>query len=77
MKRNIWVGFLCIMFVFMLFDNLFSQESTKRPIKKPRWKGPEIGTVVKDFLLKTVYGENFTLSDCKGKIVVFVFGACT
>lgn len=77
MKRNIWVGFLCIMFVFMLFDNLSAQEPTRRSRKMPRWKGPEIGIVVKDFLLKTVYGENFTLSDCKGKIVVFVFGACT
>ena len=77
MKKNIWVGLLCIVFLFMLFDNLFSQESAKRPIRKPRWKGPEIGTVVKDFSLETVYGENFTLSDYKGKIVVLVFGACT
>ena len=77
MKRNIWIGLLCIMFVFMLFDNLSAQESTRRSRKMPRWKGPEVGTVVKDFSLETVYGDNFTLSDYKGKIVVLVFGACT
>ena len=77
MKRNIWICLLCIAFLFMLFDNFSAQEDTRRTRRPSRWKGPEIGKVVKDFSLETVYGENFTLSDCKGKITVFVFGACT
>jgi len=36
-------------------------------------KGPDIGTIVKDFSLQTTDGETFTLSDYKGKIVIFEF----
>ena len=77
MKRNIWICLLCIPFLFMLFDSFSAQEGTRGAQRPSRRKGLEIGKAIKDFSLETVYGENFTLSDCKGKIVVFVFGACT
>ena len=77
MRKNIWVSLLCIIFLVLFFDNVSSQDRKKRSSRMPRWKGPEVGTVLKDFSLKTVAGENYKLSDSKGQVVVFIFGACT
>jgi cytochrome oxidase Cu insertion factor (SCO1/SenC/PrrC family) len=78
MTKKIWVGLLCIVFALMLFDNLIAQDRSQRARRRmPRWKGPDIGTVVEDFSLKTVDGKTFSLSDVKGKIFVMELGACT
>ena len=50
------------------------QEELKRIFP---WEGPHIGSVVKDFELKTYDGRNFRLSNQRGKIVVLEMGACT
>jgi len=78
MNKKFWVGFLCIVFTLMLFDNLISQETERPRRQRPRREGPPVGSVVKDFELKTADGETFRLSDFKGeKFVVIELGACT
>ena len=80
MSKRIWAGLLCIVFSLMFFDNLISQENQQeRPRRqRPRREGPPVGSVVKDFELKTVEGKTFRLSDFKGKKnIVIELGACT
>ena len=79
MKRSIMASLLCMMFTVMLFDTLLAQDTRQR--RRPRmmspWRGPEIGSVVDDFELKTYEGKVFKLSEQRGKIVVLEIGACT
>lgn len=77
--KRIWVSLLCLCFVVLLIDDVFSQERQRRSRSGGRWpwKGPEIGSVIKDFELPTADGKKFKLSDHKGEIVVIELGACT
>jgi cytochrome oxidase Cu insertion factor (SCO1/SenC/PrrC family) len=65
------------LFTVVLIENVLAknlQEELKRIFP---WEGPQVGSVVKDFELKTYDGRNFRLSDQRGKIVVLEMGACT
>ena len=76
--RRLWVGLLCICFALMLFDNLNAQERRRRPRGgMQRWKGPPIGTEVRDFELPLLDGGSFKLSEKRGTIIVIELGACT
>ena len=77
MCKRLFVGILCSLFTVMLFENLLAQDLQKKLSRIFPWKGPEIGSVVKDFELTTYDGKNFKLSDQRGKIVVLEMGACT
>ena len=80
MKRSIVASLLCIVFTVMLFDTLLAQDTRQRrqrPRRMMRWTGPEIGTVIADFELKTYEGKVFKLSEHRDKIVVLEMGACT
>lgn len=77
-SKRLWVGLLCFCFVFLFFENANAQDRSKRAQRKrPGWKGPPIGKVVKDFELPILDGGKFKLSDQRGKIVVIELGACT
>ena len=80
MKRSIMASLLCMVFTVMLFDTLLAQDTRQRR-RRPRmmspWRGPEIGSIVGDFELKTYEGKVFKLSEQRGKIVVLEIGACT
>ena len=76
--KRIWVTLLCVCFVVLLIDDVFSQERQRRSRGgRASWKGPEIGSVIKDFELPTADGKKFKLSDHKGEIVIIELGACT
>ena len=79
MKKKLWVSLLCMMFVSLLLNNLFAQQKTeRRRMRMPHREGPPIGTIVKDFELRSTDGSTFRLSDFRGKkIVVLEFGAST
>ncbi len=67
---------VCIMFV--LAGSLFAEDKSKdKSGKKPRWEGPPVGTVIRDFELPLLAGGTFRLSDQRGKILVLEMGACT
>jgi len=76
MTKHFGIYFLFIAFLLISASNLIAQERTNR-LKIRERKSPSIGTVVKDFSLKTADGNTFTLSDYRSKIVVLEFGACT
>jgi hypothetical protein len=80
-QTKLWAGRIVLSLLFFLMNNLSSQqmqqlESSSRS-NRFGWKGPEVGTVIKDFELPALNGETFRLSDHLGKIIVFEFGACT
>jgi len=81
MKKKFMVGFLCMAFTVLLFDNLLAQDKTQPARRRtPRfsWKpNVEIGEAVKDFELPVLNGGTFKLSAQKGTIVVIELGACT
>ena len=79
MKRSIVASLLCIVFTVVLFDTLLAQDTQtrRRPRMRSMWTGPEIGTVIADFELKTYEGKVFKLSEHRDKIVVLEMGACT
>ena len=77
MHKRLLAGCLCAMFTVMFFENLLAQDLQKELSRVFPWKGPEIGSVVKDFELKTYEGKTFRLSDQRGKIIVLEMGACT
>ena len=79
--KRVWVALLCVCFAVLLVNDVFAQDQQKqrqnRQRRTPRWKGPEIGSVIKDFELPTIDGGKFKLSDHKGEIVIIELGACT
>lgn len=72
MNKHFLFCFLCIVFLFLSIENLLARNQAKT-LPVDTLKGPDIGTIVKDFSLQTTDGETFTLSDYKGKIVIFEF----
>ena len=78
MTKRIWGGLLCMSLTLLLVGSLFAQEQRQRRQRRmPRWEGPPVGTVVKDFSLPILKGGTFTLSELRGKITVIELGACT
>ncbi len=78
--KRIWVALLCILLTILPVGDLFAQEQKQQQQTRkrgPRWKGPEIGSVIKDFELPILGGGKFKLSDYRGKIVIIELGACT
>ena len=75
--RRVWVSLLCICFTLLLFDNVLAQDRPRQRTSRWSWKGPDIGSVIADFELKTLDGKTLKLSDHKGEIVVLEFGAVT
>lgn len=78
--RRIMGGLLCILFMLSLAGEIFAQEQQQQQRRRRRqwpWKGPEIGTEIKDFELPVLNGEKFKLSDHTGKIIIIELGACT
>ena len=77
--KRVWVVLLCICFTVLLVDDILAQDKQKqkRPRRAPRWKGPEIGSVIQDFELPTLDGKKFKLSDHRGEIIIIELGACT
>jgi len=79
--KRVWVALLCICFAVLLVDNVFAQDQQRqrqnRQRRMPRWKGPEIGSVIQDFELPTLDGEKFKLSDHRREIIIIELGACT
>lgn len=77
MCKRLFVCLLSALFTLILFENLLAQDLQKELSRFFPWEGPEIGSVVKDFEIKTYDGKNFKLSDQLGKILVLEMGACT
>lgn len=77
MCKRLLVGLLFAMLAAMPFENLLAQDLQKELARIFPWEGPEIGSVIKDFELKTYGAKDFKLSDQHGKIVVLEMGACT
>lgn len=80
LQKRVWVALLCIVFALLIVDNLFAQDQQQRRRRRRArwpWKGPEIGSVIRDFELPTVDGKKFKLSDHRGEIVIIELGACT
>ena len=77
MVKRLLVCFLCSLFTLVLFEDLRAQDLQEKRKSIFTWEGPQIGSVVKNFELKTYEGKDFKLSDQRGKIVVLEMGACT
>ena len=77
--KRVWVVLLCICFTVLLVDDILAQDQQKkkRTSRAPRWKGPDIGSVIQDFELPTLDGKKFKLSDHRGEIIIIELGACT
>ncbi len=77
MGKRLVICLLCVLCTMMLFETLSAQDLQKKYSSVFPWKGPEVGSVVKDFELKTYEGKVFKLSAQRGKIIVLEMGACT
>lgn len=87
MKRSTFAMFLSLLLIILVLDDSYAQSNRRGRLGRGRmvrdgrammgWKGPEIGSEVKDFELKTYEGGTFKLSDQRGKILVLEMGACT
>jgi cytochrome oxidase Cu insertion factor (SCO1/SenC/PrrC family) len=77
MNKQIVALLFCAVFIAALTQSVFAKDLQKELARVFPWKGPEIGSVVNDFELKTYEGKNFKLSEQRGKIVVLEMGACT
>ncbi|MEE8382623.1 MAG: hypothetical protein V3R78_12200 [Thermodesulfobacteriota bacterium] len=77
MFKRLLVCFLCSLFTLVLFEDLRALDLQEKLKSIFPWEGPQIGSVVKNFELKTYEGKDFKLSDQRGKIVVLEMGACT
>ncbi len=78
--RNAWVKLLCIVLTIMFVDSqVIAQERQQRQRRTREWpwKGPPVGSEIKDFELPVLGGGTFKLSDHKGQIVIIELGACT
>ncbi len=78
--RKAWLSLLCIVMTLMLFDSLIIAQERQQRQRRTRewpWKGPPIGTEIKDFELPILSGGSFKLSDMRGQIVIIELGACT
>gem|GEM_PF-5265222 len=51
--KRLWVGLLCVGFTLSLVGELSAQEQEQKQRREGgrrwRWKGPDIGTEIKDF----------------------------
>jgi len=76
-----WVGLVTLILALLLVGDLYAQQTKHRAGRNRSnrfgWKGPDIGSVIKDFELPILKDGTFKLSDYRGKIVVLEFGACT
>ncbi len=77
MGKRLVICILCVLCTIMLFETLSAQDLQKKYSSIFPWKGPEVGSVVKDFELKTYEGKDFKLSAQRGRIIVLEMGACT
>ena len=78
--KRIMAGLLCVCFTLVIVGEVFAQEQQQRQRQGGRrwpWKGPEMGSEIKDFELPILDGGKFKLSDHRGKIVIIEHGACT
>jgi len=75
------MGLLCVGFTLTLVGELSAQEQDQKQRREGgrrwRWKGPDIGTEIKDFELDILGGAKFKLSDHRSKIIIIELGACT
>ena len=77
-NNNSRIFLLGICMMIVLSGSMFAQNKSKdKSGKKPRWQGPPVGTVVRDFELPLLDGGTFRLSDQRGRILVLEMGACT
>ncbi len=77
--KRLMGGLLCILFMLSLAGEIFAQEQQQQQRRRRQWpwKGPEIGSEIKDFELPVLGGGKFKLSDHKGEIIIIELGACT
>jgi cytochrome oxidase Cu insertion factor (SCO1/SenC/PrrC family) len=73
---KIWASILVGVFILLFISKACAQEKSNI-LPRFKWKGPDIGSQIRDFELPTLTGEKFRLSNYKGKIIVIEMGACT
>ena len=67
-------------FILLFAEQSSAQEQKKRATRSTsrwKWKGPELGSEIKDFELEFLDGGTFKLSENRGKIIAIELGACT
>ncbi|GEM_PF-932238 len=81
MRLKKYFGIASVILLFMILStDVYPQQQkgrSRRRVSRWPWKGPEIGSVIKDFELPILDGGKFKLSDHRGKIVIIELGACT